>query len=147
MFLLFDIILLPVSCLFLPFMQPPYLYHCLCLLFQVLAKALCDYQGNGPGELTMKSGDMVGLRWRVDENWYYGDIKGNSGLVPSSMVQVLSEQTQPVPLCRALYDFDLNRLDPDDRKECLAFMKVSVYDFSKQYLTGAENHRSCTSLL
>lgn len=109
-------------------MQPSYLYL-LCLFFQVLAKALYDYQGNGPGELTMKSGDMVGLRWRVDENWYYGDIKGNSGRIPSSMVQVLSEQTQLAPLCRALYDFDLNRLDPDDRKECLAFMKVCCMIF------------------
>lgn len=105
----------------------------------MLAKALYDYQGNGPVELTMKSGDMVGLRWKVDDNWYYGDIKGNSGLVPTSMVQVLSEQTQLAPLCRALYDFDLNRLDPDDRKECLAFMKVCVLDFSKRYPLGVKN--------
>ncbi|KAF4081000.1 hypothetical protein AMELA_G00155940 [Ameiurus melas] len=97
-----------------------------------LAKALYDYQGNGPGELTMKSGDMVGLRWRVDDNWYFGDIKGNSGLVPTSMVQVLGEQTQPAPLCRALYDFDLNRLDPDNRKECLAFMKGDVITVIKR---------------
>lgn len=104
----------------------------------MLAKALYDYQGNGPGELAMKSGDMVGLRWRVDDNWYYGDIKGNSGLIPSSMVQILSEQTQPAPLCRALYDFDLSRLDPIDRKECLAFMKVCVC-FSEQYLIWVKN--------
>ncbi|KAK2834241.1 hypothetical protein Q7C36_014942 [Tachysurus vachellii] len=99
---------------------------------KVLAKALYDYQGNGPGELAMKSGDMVGLRWRVDDNWYYGDIKGNSGLIPSSMVQILSEQTQPAPLCRALYDFDLSRLDPVDRKECLAFMKGDVITVIKR---------------
>ncbi|XP_060771215.1 E3 ubiquitin-protein ligase SH3RF2 isoform X2 [Neoarius graeffei] len=99
---------------------------------KLLAKALYDYQGNGPGELTMKSGDMVGLRWRVDDNWYYGDIKGSSGLVPVSMVQVLGDQTQPVPLCRALYDFNLNRLDPDDRKECLAFMKGDVITVIKR---------------
>ncbi|KAB5565447.1 hypothetical protein PHYPO_G00241650 [Pangasianodon hypophthalmus] len=99
---------------------------------KVLAKALYDYQGNGPGELTMKSGDMVGLRWRVDDNWCYGDIKGNSGLIPTGMVQVLGEQTQPAPLCRALYDFDLHRLDPEDRKECLAFMKGDVITVIKR---------------
>lgn len=99
----------------------------------VLAKALYDYQGNGPGELSMRSGDMVGLRWRVDDNWYFGDVKGNSGFVPTSMVQVLGEQTQPpAPLCRALYDFDLNRLDPDNRKECLAFMKGDVITVIKR---------------
>lgn len=112
----------------------------LCLFFQVLAKALYDYQGNGPGELSMRSGDMVGLRWRVDDNWYFGDVKGSSGFVPTSMVQVLGEQTQPpAPLCRALYDFDLNRLDPDNRKECLAFMKVCVYAFLSSFHQGWRN--------
>ncbi|XP_076862035.1 E3 ubiquitin-protein ligase SH3RF2 isoform X2 [Brachyhypopomus gauderio] len=92
----------------------------------VLAKALVNYQGNGPGELTMNSGDIVSLQYRVDENWYYGDTKGNNGLVPAKMVQTLSEQTQPVALCRALYDFDLNRLDPADRRECLGFLKGEI---------------------
>ncbi|KAK3558341.1 hypothetical protein QTP86_017253, partial [Hemibagrus guttatus] len=104
----------------------------LLIMAPVLAKALYDYQGNVPGELAMKSGDMVGLRCRVDDNWYYGDIKGNTGLIPSSMVQILSEQSQPAPLCRALYDFDLSRLDPDDRKECLAFMKGDVITVIKR---------------
>lgn len=75
----------------------------------------------------MKSGDIVSLHWKVDENWCYGDAKGSSGLIPTKMVQVLSDQVQPVALCRALFDFDLNRLDPEDRKECLPFLKVSVY--------------------
>ncbi|KAK1789287.1 hypothetical protein P4O66_015220, partial [Electrophorus voltai] len=92
----------------------------------VLAKALVNYQGNGPGELSMSSGDIVSLRYQVDGNWYYGDTKGNSGLVPARMVQMLSEQSQPVALCRALYDFDLNRLDPEDRRECLGFLKGEI---------------------
>ncbi|TSQ35277.1 E3 ubiquitin-protein ligase SH3RF1 [Bagarius yarrelli] len=99
---------------------------------EVPPKALYDHQGNGPGELAMKSGDTAGQRCRIDDHWYYCDIKGNTGLLPTRMVQSQSEQTQPTPLCRALYDFDLNRLDPDDRKGCLAFMKGDVITVIKQ---------------
>ncbi|KAI4897309.1 hypothetical protein NFI96_010274 [Prochilodus magdalenae] len=99
---------------------------------EVLAKALYNYQANGSGELTMKSGDIVSLRYKVDENWCYGDAKGSSGLVPTKMVQVLSDQVQPVALCRALYDFDLNRLDPEDRKECLPFLKGDLISVIKR---------------
>ncbi|XP_062850727.1 E3 ubiquitin-protein ligase SH3RF2 [Trichomycterus rosablanca] len=98
----------------------------------VLAKALYDCQGNGPGELTIKSGDIIGLHWKIDENWYYGEIKGNGGLIPISAVQILGEQTQPVPLCRALYDFDLTRLEPGERRECLAFMKGDIISVIKR---------------
>ncbi|KAL7858496.1 hypothetical protein AOLI_G00185980 [Acnodon oligacanthus] len=99
---------------------------------EVLAKALYNYQGNGQGELSMKSGDIVSLRWKADENWCYGEAKGSSGLVPTKMVQALSDQAQPLALCRALYDFDLNRLDPEDRKECLPFLKGDLISVIKR---------------
>ncbi|KAL0175613.1 hypothetical protein M9458_027943, partial [Cirrhinus mrigala] len=82
-----------------------------------------DFQGNAPGELTMKSGDIIYLRWRVDDNWYYGEGKDSSGLVPVDVVRVISEQPQPLAVCRALYDFNANNLDPGDSKECLTFFK------------------------
>uniref|UniRef100_A0A671MK15 SH3 domain containing ring finger 2 n=1 Tax=Sinocyclocheilus anshuiensis TaxID=1608454 RepID=A0A671MK15_9TELE len=92
----------------------------------VQAQALYDFQGNAPGELTMKSGGIIHLRWRVDDNWYYGEGKDSSGLVPVDVVRVISAQPQPQPLalCRALYDFNANNLDTDDSKECLTFFKV-----------------------
>ncbi|XP_066525991.1 E3 ubiquitin-protein ligase SH3RF2 [Hoplias malabaricus] len=89
----------------------------------VLAKSVYNFESNGHGELAMRSGENVNLRRRVDENLCYTDVKVGSGLVPTKTVQVLSDQVQPVALCRALYDFDLNRLDPEDRKECLPFLK------------------------
>ncbi|KAL1246857.1 hypothetical protein QQF64_034771 [Cirrhinus molitorella] len=93
----------------------------------VQAQAVYDFQGNGPGELTMKSGDVIYLRWRVDDNWYYGEGKDSSGLVPVNVVRVISEQPQPLAVCRALYDFNANNLDPGDSKECLTFFKVNLF--------------------
>jgi len=96
-------------------------------LFQVQAQALYDFQGNAPGEITMKSGDIIYLRWKVDDNWYYGESKESTGLLPVNVVRVISEQ--PLALCRALYDFNANNLDPDDSKECLTFFKVNLFFF------------------
>ncbi|XP_056327831.1 E3 ubiquitin-protein ligase SH3RF2-like [Danio aesculapii] len=83
--------------------------------------------GNAPGEITMKSGDIIYLRWRVDDNWYYGEGKESSGLVPVNVLRVMSEQPQPLALCRALYDFNANNLDRENSKECLTFFKVHLY--------------------
>ncbi len=96
---------------------------CSLYLFQVQAQALYDFQGNAAGELMMKSGDIIYLRWRVDDNWYYGEGRDSSGLVPVDVVRVISEQPQPLALCRALYDFNL---DPGDSNECLTFFKVHL---------------------
>ncbi|XDV36983.1 hypothetical protein PO909_006685 [Leuciscus waleckii] len=98
----------------------------------VQAQALYDFQGNAPGEITMKSGDIIYLRWKVDDNWYYGESKESSGLVPVNVVRVISEQSQPLALCRALYDFNANNLDPDDSKECLTFFKGDNITLIKQ---------------
>ncbi|XP_051716628.1 E3 ubiquitin-protein ligase SH3RF2 isoform X2 [Ctenopharyngodon idella] len=98
----------------------------------VQAQALYDFHGNKPGELTMKSGDIIYLRWKVDDNWYYGESKDSSGLVPVSVLRVISEQPQPLALCRALYDFNANNLDPDDSKECLTFFKGDSITLIKQ---------------
>lgn len=95
-------------------------------IFQVQAQALYDFQGNTPGELTMKSGDVVHLRWKLDDNWYYGEASESCGLVPVSVVQVIGERSQPLALCRALCDFNANNLHPDDNKECLTFFKVKL---------------------
>uniref|UniRef100_A0A8C1U2Q7 SH3 domain containing ring finger 2 n=1 Tax=Cyprinus carpio TaxID=7962 RepID=A0A8C1U2Q7_CYPCA len=98
----------------------------------VQARALYDFQGNAPGELTMKSGDLIYLRWRVDDNWYYGEGKESSGLVPINVLRVISEHPQPLALCRALYDFNANNLDPDNSKECLTFFKGDSITLIKQ---------------
>ncbi|XP_073676901.1 E3 ubiquitin-protein ligase SH3RF2 [Garra rufa] len=98
----------------------------------VQAQAVYDFQSTAPGELTMKAGDVIYLRWRVDDNWYYGDGKDNSGLVPVNVVRVISSQPQPMAVCRALYDFNANNLDPGDSKECLTFYKGDSITLIKQ---------------
>ncbi|TRY81289.1 hypothetical protein DNTS_012124 [Danionella cerebrum] len=98
----------------------------------VQAQALYDFQGIEPHELTMKSGDAVYLRWRVDENWYYGEGKECSGLVPVNVMGVTSDQPQFLPICRALYDFNANNLDPEDSGGCLSFFKGDHITLLKQ---------------
>ncbi|XP_058653802.1 E3 ubiquitin-protein ligase SH3RF2 [Onychostoma macrolepis] len=98
----------------------------------VQAQALSDFQGNTPGELMMKSGDIIYLRWRVDDNWYYGEGRDSCGLVPVDVVRVIGEQPQPLALCRALYDFNANHLDPGGSKECLTFFKGDSITLIKQ---------------
>ncbi|XP_016310911.1 putative E3 ubiquitin-protein ligase SH3RF2 [Sinocyclocheilus anshuiensis] len=80
----------------------------------------------------MKSAHIIYLRWRVEDNWCYGEGKDSSGLVPVDVVRVISEQPQPLALCRALYDFSANNLDPGDSKECLTFFKGDSITLIKQ---------------
>ncbi|XP_018611955.2 E3 ubiquitin-protein ligase SH3RF2 isoform X2 [Scleropages formosus] len=90
------------------------------------ARALHNYKGNFPGELNIKSGDVIILRRKVDENWYHGEANGNSGLVPASMVQVVNELPKPLPLCRALYDFDMKDRGQEDTRDFLTFFKGDI---------------------
>lgn len=123
---------------------------------QVVARALHSHRGNIAGELDMTAGDIVTLRHKVDDNWYYGDTNSSSGLVPANMVQVINQpnqsqaqaqtqpqpqsqpqsqsqslqqsQTQPLALCRALYDFEANTMELEDCKNRLTFLKVCLCD-------------------
>ncbi|KAJ8352455.1 hypothetical protein SKAU_G00239310 [Synaphobranchus kaupii] len=90
------------------------------------ARALCNYRGNVPGELNIKPGDIIILRRKVDENWYHGEANGSSGLVPANIVHVVNQLPQPLPLCRALYDFDIKDKDQEDAKDCLTFFKGDI---------------------
>uniref|UniRef100_A0A4W5M8P9 SH3 domain-containing protein n=1 Tax=Hucho hucho TaxID=62062 RepID=A0A4W5M8P9_9TELE len=100
----------------------------------------------------MASGDIIILRQKVDENWYYGDTNSSSGLVAANMIQIIDQQhqtppqcqsqfqkqarsqtqpqfqSQPLALCKALYDFDSKEMDVDldDCKDCLTFHKGDV---------------------
>ncbi|XP_041079979.1 E3 ubiquitin-protein ligase SH3RF2 isoform X2 [Polyodon spathula] len=90
------------------------------------ARALCNYGGNLPGDLKFKAGDLIILRRQVDGGWYQGDIKGVSGLFPASFVQVINQLPQPLPLCRALYNFEMKEKDKDENKDCLTFRKDDI---------------------
>ncbi|XP_069100790.1 E3 ubiquitin-protein ligase SH3RF2 isoform X4 [Pleurodeles waltl] len=87
------------------------------------AKALYSYRGHSPNELQFNKGDIVLLQRQLDENWYQGAVNGITGIFPASVVQVMKNPTQPLPLCRALYNFELKDKDKGEKKHCLAFVK------------------------
>ncbi|XP_071255727.1 E3 ubiquitin-protein ligase SH3RF2-like [Salvelinus alpinus] len=125
---------------------------------EFIARALYDHRENVPGVIDMASGDIIILRQKVDENWYYGDTNSSSGLVAANMIQIIDQQhqtppqcqsqkrsqsqtqtqtqtqtqpqfqSQPLALCKALYDFDSKEMDVnlDDCKDCLTFHKGDV---------------------
>eukprot|EP00063_Salmo_salar_P079313 XP_014054148.1 PREDICTED: putative E3 ubiquitin-protein ligase SH3RF2 isoform X3 [Salmo salar] len=113
---------------------------------EFIARALYDHRENVPGVIDMASGDIIILRQKVDENWYYGDTNSSSGLVAANMIQIIDQQqtppqcqsqqsqtqpqfqSQPLALCKALYDFDSKEMNVnlDDCKDCLTFHKGDV---------------------
>nr|XP_044988070.1 E3 ubiquitin-protein ligase SH3RF2 [Jaculus jaculus] len=90
------------------------------------AKALCNYRGKNAGDLKFNKGDVILLRRQLDENWYQGEINGVSGIFPASSVEVIKQLPQPLPLCRALYNFDLRNKNKSDNQDCLTFLKDDI---------------------
>ncbi|XP_054833206.1 E3 ubiquitin-protein ligase SH3RF2 [Eublepharis macularius] len=90
------------------------------------AKALYSYRGHNPGELRFNKGDIIILHRQLDENWYLGEINGISGVFPTNSVQVIKQLPQLLPLCRALYNFDLKSRNKNDKMDCLAFHKGDI---------------------
>ncbi|XP_069892404.1 E3 ubiquitin-protein ligase SH3RF2 isoform X1 [Dipodomys merriami] len=90
------------------------------------AKALYNYRGQNPGDLSFNKGDVILLRKQLDENWYQGEINGLSGIFPVSSVEVLKQLPQPPPLCRALYNFDLRDRGKSEDQDCLSFLKDDI---------------------
>ncbi|XP_066572952.1 E3 ubiquitin-protein ligase SH3RF2 isoform X1 [Amia ocellicauda] len=84
------------------------------------ARALYHYRGTSPGELTVKPGDLIILRQKVDDDWYHGEANGNSGLVPASFVQVIHPLAQTLHL-RPPSDSE----DKDENKNNLMSLKTN----------------------
>ncbi|XP_053974764.1 E3 ubiquitin-protein ligase SH3RF3-like isoform X1 [Hylaeus volcanicus] len=90
---------------------------------QAYGRAIYDYMSKVPGDLSFKKGDIVILRKKIDNNWYFGESANNYGVFPLSYVQVMTPLTPHVPQCKALYDF---RMTNDDEDGCLTFNKGEV---------------------
>lgn len=43
----------------------------------------------GPGELSLRAGDVVTMVEQVDSEWYRGTCRGSNGFFPVSYVKVL----------------------------------------------------------
>ncbi|XP_012136604.1 SH3 domain containing ring finger posh isoform X3 [Megachile rotundata] len=90
---------------------------------QTYGRAIYDYMSKVPGDLSFKKGDIVILRKKIDNNWYFGESANSHGVFPLSYVQVMTPLTPHVPQCKALYDF---RMTNDDEDGCLTFNKGEV---------------------
>ncbi|XP_017756403.1 PREDICTED: SH3 domain-containing RING finger protein 3-like isoform X4 [Eufriesea mexicana] len=90
---------------------------------QTYSRAIYDYISKVPGDLSFKKGDIVILRKKIDNNWYFGESANSHGVFPLSYVQVMAPLTPDVPQCKALYDF---RMTNDDEDGCLTFNKGEI---------------------
>ncbi|XP_029917816.1 E3 ubiquitin-protein ligase SH3RF2 [Myripristis murdjan] len=92
---------------------------------EAAGRALHSLQGDTPGELVLAPGSNITLKHKVDETWHRRDGDGGGGSVTSNMLLGVS-QSQPLALCRALYDFNPKETDLEDCKYCLSFLKGDI---------------------
>ncbi|XP_054166494.1 endophilin-A-like [Oppia nitens] len=52
-------------------------------------RALYDFDAQNADELTLRTGDIIELNKRVDDNWFEGTLNGRTGLFPTNYVDVL----------------------------------------------------------
>lgn len=55
-------------------------------------------------DLSFKKGDIVILRKKIDNNWYFGECGNNHGVFPLSYVQVEDHEILNVLLFHVLYN-------------------------------------------
>lgn len=85
------------------------------------AFAIYEFSSKESTDLNFKKGELIILKRRVDSNWYYGEINGREGMIPSNFIQVMV--SLPVPQCSALYDF---KMGPQEEEGCLTFDKGAI---------------------
>eukprot|EP00002_Diphylleia_rotans_P032547 TRINITY_DN6847_c2_g2_i2.p1 TRINITY_DN6847_c2_g2~~TRINITY_DN6847_c2_g2_i2.p1 ORF type:complete len:469 (-),score=71.40 TRINITY_DN6847_c2_g2_i2:176-1582(-) len=58
-----------------------------------IARALLDYEGEGPHDLPLRSGELVLVSQRDEVGWWVGVARGEVGLVPENFLQIYTEVT------------------------------------------------------
>ncbi|XP_032223286.2 SH3 domain-containing protein 19 [Nematostella vectensis] len=86
-------------------------------------KALYDYPGEAPDDLTFYQGDVIRLKERISDDWLRGEVHGMTGMFPAAFVEVLqdlpAESSTPLsdshslgtvqlPVTTALYEYQTN---------------------------------------
>ncbi|XP_023288307.1 SH3 domain-containing RING finger protein 3 isoform X2 [Orussus abietinus] len=90
---------------------------------QPYGRAIYDYVSKVPGDLNFRKGDIITLRKKIDNNWYFGESSSSHGVFPLSYIQVVTPLPPHIPQCKALYDF---RMTNDEEEGCLTFNKGEV---------------------
>lgn len=85
------------------------------------AFAIFDFVSKESTDLNFKKGELIILKRKVDSNWFYGEINGREGMVPSNLIHIMV--ALPVPQCTALYDF---KMGPQEEEGCLTFDKGAI---------------------
>ncbi|KAJ3172356.1 hypothetical protein HK101_011148, partial [Irineochytrium annulatum] len=60
-------------------------------------RVLYDFDAEGPGELTIRKGDIINLTVEIDEGWWEGELAdgSGSGMFPSNYVEVIEDAPAP----------------------------------------------------
>ncbi|XP_035524797.1 E3 ubiquitin-protein ligase SH3RF1 [Morone saxatilis] len=105
-------------------------------------RAPVRYQRGDPsGELVPTPGNDITPKHKVDEDWHHGNTGDSSGApATASTLQAASQmpqlqplqQSQPPPLCRALFDFNPKEMNLEDNKYCLSFLKGDILTVIKR---------------
>ncbi|XP_023258829.1 putative E3 ubiquitin-protein ligase SH3RF2 [Seriola lalandi dorsalis] len=92
-------------------------------------------RGDTSGEPVLMPGNSITSKHKTDENWHQGNACDSSSVsVTASALQAVSQmpqlqplqQSQPLALCRALYNFNPEEMNLEDSKYCLSFLKGDV---------------------
>ena len=62
---------------------------------QPCAEALYDFEAENDNEVGFHEGDIIELLSQVDENWYEGTVRGQTGYFPVNYVKVLVALPSP----------------------------------------------------
>ena len=62
--------------------------NCILLSREPHCVALYDFSAEGPGELTIRTGDVIVLVEKVDADWIKGRLKGQEGIFPSGFAEI-----------------------------------------------------------
>ncbi|TWW58790.1 SH3 domain-containing protein 19 ADAM-binding protein, partial [Takifugu flavidus] len=60
-------------------------------------QAVYDFSPEGPGELSLRAGDVVTMVEQVDTEWYTGTCRGTTGFFPITYVKILSNSPRTLP--------------------------------------------------
>ncbi|PIK61210.1 putative E3 ubiquitin-protein ligase SH3RF1 isoform X4 [Apostichopus japonicus] len=90
---------------------------------QPFARAKFNYERKETGDLSFSKGDVIFLKKKLDDNWYVGEVNGQTGFFPANHVEVIHPLQDVVPSCKALYDFEVAQ---NREKDILTFNKNEV---------------------